>query len=134
VESVSWNESERFCEAVGMRLPTEAEWEYAARTGSRDTRYGEIGAVAWHVANSGNTTHPVGQKAKNAFGLYDMLGNVREWMADWDETYDNGLVARVVRGGSWAERAEFVRASERFGGVQDYHLDFVGLRCAGEVP
>ena len=83
VERVSWNDVQEFLQRLNTqndgyhyRLPTEAEWEYAARAGSTSSRYGELNAVAWYSGNSGKETHPVGQKQPNAWGLYDMLGNV----------------------------------------------------------
>ena len=97
------------------RLPTEAEWEYAAK-GGQDYKYAgsdNIGSVAWYYYNSGEKTHPVGQKIANGYGLYDMRGNVWEWCSDWyDEDYyknspsnnPNGASSgrhRVLRGGSW---------------------------------
>jgi formylglycine-generating enzyme required for sulfatase activity len=83
VEQVSWDEAQGYCQAAGGRLPTEAEWEYAARAGSPKSRYGNIDRIAWYQSNSGGHTHEVAQKEANAWGLYDMLGNVREWTADW---------------------------------------------------
>lgn len=119
VEEVSWHDAQAFVErlntrSAGMsyRLPTEAEWEYAARAGTKGNSFPEaLDAIAWHEGNSGERTHPVGQKAPNAWGLHDMLGNVSEWVGDWHGTYPGGRVTdprgpsagnlRVYRGCSW---------------------------------
>ena len=100
VERVSWDDAQEFigrlnAQAGGnrYRLPTEAEWEYAARAGTGGDRYGELDAIAWcGNDNSGSRTHPVGQKAPNAWGLYDMLGNVWEWVEDRYGGYPGGSV------------------------------------------
>ena len=113
VEMVSWTEAQNYCSTVGMRLPTEAEWEYAARAGTTGARYGDLDAIAWYDKNSGSTTHEVGQKQPNGWGLYDMLGNVWQWTGDWyadkyqggNETDPKGPASgqyRTLRGGSWA--------------------------------
>ena len=107
----------------GYRLPTEAEWEYAARAGTKGARYGKLDDIAWYRKNSGKKTHPVGKKKPNAFGLYDMLGNVWEWCHDWYGGYPTGTQTnpqgsragprRVNRGGSWFSDAALVRAASR---------------------
>ena len=114
VETISWYDVQWFIRGLNeretgrgyrYRLPTEAEWEYAARAGTTGVRYGEKDEVAWHYGNSDRTTHPVGQKRANAWGLHDMLGNVYEWTADWYRpypgAYDRARGGRVLRGGSW---------------------------------
>ncbi|MCW5209962.1 formylglycine-generating enzyme family protein, partial [Desulfobulbus sp. US1] len=124
VEQVSWEDAQKFITQLKKRsgkeyrLPTEAEWEYAARAGASYKYSGgdDLDAVAWYGDNSGGSTHSVGQKKANAFGLYDMSGNVWEWCADWyGEKYyasspknnptgpDSGT-GRVLRGGGWFDR------------------------------
>jgi formylglycine-generating enzyme required for sulfatase activity len=123
VETVSWDDATEFCKKLSektrqaVRLPTEAEWEYACRAGTATAfSFGDsdsaLGDYAWYTSNSGSTTHPVGQKKPNSWDLYDMHGNVEEWCADWWGPYPKGPVtdpsgpatasgARVLRGGSW---------------------------------
>jgi formylglycine-generating enzyme required for sulfatase activity len=155
-DNVSWNDAQEFLKKLNAkekgaryRLPSEAEWEYAARAGQA----GEppnLEAVAWNRANSGDQTHPVGQKQPNGWGLYDMLGNVWEWCADWhdSEYYANsppvdppgpakGDLFRVLRGGSCVNNPGVGRVAGRSG---DYPADrvssrgdFVGFRCVREV-
>ncbi len=151
VEMVSWNDIEEFLQRMNAkndgyryRLPTEAEWEYAARAGSTSARYGELNAVAWYDDNSGKETHPVGHKQPNAWGLYDMLGNLWEWVQDWfDENYYEHSPdtdppgpslrgARVVRGGSWGSNAESVRTSVRLNVWPGLRDDNIGFRCVRE--
>ena len=111
-----------------FRLPTEAEWEYAARGGNKSKGYkysgsNIIGDVAWYNSNSSAMTHPVGTKAPNELGLYDMSGNVREWCSDWYGWYSSSAQSnptgpssgsyRVERGGSRSHSAEFCRVSSR---------------------
>jgi formylglycine-generating enzyme required for sulfatase activity len=129
VESVSWNDALEFCRKLSSltgrkyRLPNEAEWEYAARAGSDRPAAGNVEALGWCGPNSANRTHPVGQKEANAFGLYDMYGNVWEWCESKYRPYpfqandgreDLQLTdVRVLRGGSWESAIRACRASYR---------------------
>jgi formylglycine-generating enzyme required for sulfatase activity len=143
--NVSWNEAQAYCAWEGGRLPTEAEWEYAARGGSTEARYGPIDEIAWYNQNSGRRTNPVGGKRPNRFGLYDMLGNVWEWVMDWyDEEYFQSNPSqdpagpprgdcRVLRGGSWDGEPRFVRASSRYGVLPGDRGFGVGFRCARDA-
>jgi formylglycine-generating enzyme required for sulfatase activity len=140
VESVTWNEAAEYCRAVGLRLPTEAEWEYAARAGTTGARYGDLDKVAWHYG-FGKSSRPVATKEPNAWGLYDMLGNVAEWTADWLGPYRPNKATdprgpgtgqyRVIRGGNWDEQGP-IRVSERSGTI--YRSSWsIGFRCAGDL-
>jgi len=129
VEQVTWDEAQGYCQKIGGRLPTEAEWEYAARAGSPAARYGNLDDIAWYSGNSGGKTHEVGQKQANAFGLFDMLGNVWQWTADW---YDAGHTMRALRGGSWLYNPRGVRVSYRSRLGPGYRFSDIGFRCVGE--
>jgi formylglycine-generating enzyme required for sulfatase activity len=162
VENVTWMGAKAYCEAVGLRLPSEAEWEYAARAGSTAAVYGPLEQIAWtgldpydpaKVELSGYVGEPyqVAKKRANEWGLYDMLGNVWEWVNDWyDEEYYKHSVARdpggpdkpadsdpdkVFRGGNWNAGRDVVRVSTRWhASATRYRVDMVGFRCAGDLP
>jgi formylglycine-generating enzyme required for sulfatase activity len=142
VVNVTWDEAAGFCSAMVGRLPTEIEWEYAARAGSTGPRYGEIDAIAWYAGNSDKRAHPVGQKSPNGFGLYDMLGNVWEWNADVfqntpgaasDSSQGGHNDMRSLRGGSWRNKARQIRASNRGRLAPDDREDDDGFRCARDA-
>jgi formylglycine-generating enzyme required for sulfatase activity len=152
VDSVSWNDVQTFLQRLNeagdpffYRLPTEAEWEYACRAGGTGKYAGNLDAMAWYFDNAGGRTHPVGRKEPNAFGLYDMHGNVREWCQDWyddlyykktpseDPTGPTNGTWRVIRGGSYFANAAACRSAVRYKLDPELKLDSVGFRVAASV-
>ena len=166
VEKVSWQDATNYCTLLttqerlagrlsagaAYRLPTEAEWEYASRVGSTsrfsygdDPGYTELRKYAWYAGNSGETTHAVGGKLPNRWGLYDMSGNVWEWCSDWYGNYSGGSVTdppgsssgsfRVIRGGSWDYYANHCRSANRDYGYpsdRNYAIGFRVVLAAGQ--
>jgi formylglycine-generating enzyme required for sulfatase activity len=154
VEQVSWDDAVEFCRRLSelpaeksaghvYRLPTEAEWEYACRAGTK-TKYSfgdsssKLGDYAWYFKNAGKTTHPVGGKKPNAWGLYDMHGNVWEWCQDWYGDYPSGSTtdptgpakgsSRVYRGGGWLYYSVNCHSAHRNGYAPDYRNINLGFR------
>jgi formylglycine-generating enzyme len=146
ITHIYWREARSYCHKIGKRLPTEAEWEYAARAGSK-TKFpwgDEIDDnFLWYAGNSPREIPHVGKKKPNAWGLHDMMGNVWEWVEDWlsHEYYKNSPVKnpkgparqsfRVIRGASWMIDEQYTRVTTRHGGLSDPTLSYwVGVRCA----
>ena len=155
VETVSWDDVQDFLRRLNAggaqyRLPSEAEWEYAARGGQLSEGYQYAGSgnwaeVAWYYENSGNGTQPVGRKRENELGLFDMSGNVREWTRDcWQGSYDSApddgrpreegdCRRRVIRGGSWYGKPSDVRSANRFWYTTSFRNNNLGFRIARAV-
>ncbi len=149
VDSLTWHEAQDFCTRLtqmradaDFRLPTEAEWEYACRAGGETDAAGDPTGY-WHADTSGDTTHPVGSGAANAWGLHDMLGNVSEWCLDAYGAYDalpavdpvrppDAAAHRVTRGGSWASRPDECRPTRRGKHKPITNLFLIGLRLAAD--
>jgi len=150
---ISWEDALEFIEKLNettgksYRLPTEAEWEYAARGGNQSSGYkysgsNDVGAVSWYSDNSKSRTHPVGTKEANELGVHDMSGNVNEWVSDWYGDYSDDTQIdpsgpemgkypyRVFRGGSWFNGAWYSRVSYRNAGGIRGRTGEMGLRLA----
>jgi len=157
VEQVSWSDCQEFLARLkaktndlNPRLPTEAQWEYACRAGSLSIYYfgdnpAELNRYAWFDKNSNSATHPVGQKLPNAWGLYDMLGNVYEWCADFygnnyypsspaeDPAGPSSGEYRALRGGSWSFYAVNCRSGIRFRNMPTHRFSNLGFRAVLEL-
>jgi formylglycine-generating enzyme required for sulfatase activity len=153
IVNVSWLDAVQFCNALstvsgfqaryqidaagctaafiegsdGYRLPTEAEWEYACRAGTNTSRYGALDDIAWYRGNSSGSTHPVGLKEPNAWGIHDMLGNVWEWCQDQYDPEVYGLY-RVFRGGGWSDEERSCMAMNRRRSHPTFAIDDLGFR------
>jgi formylglycine-generating enzyme required for sulfatase activity len=154
IVSVTWNEAVGFCEWSGKRLPTEEEWEWAARAGTKGPRYGDLDKIAWYADNSGRTRidssaiwsidpssydqklfvagdgpHPVGQLRPNGWGLFDMLGNVWQWTAQFPGSGSGEDEQHALRGGSWPSIPAYVRVSFRLKHKATIRNSAFGFRC-----
>ncbi len=145
INGVDWNQAVTFARWAGGRLPTEAQWEYAARAGTT-TRFacGDsdscLDSMGWYSKNSGKRTHSVRTKRANSWGLYDMHGNVWEWVSDWYGSYPSGSVTdpvgpssgsyRVYRGGGWRRSAGICRSANRLRNSPGLRADYLGFRLA----
>lgn len=151
VESISWQEAQEFIRRLNQldrgksyRLPTEAEWEYACRAGSTERGWADLDDVAWWHRNSDEQTHPVGLKRANAWGLYDMIGNVWEYTADWKDSYPKAPVTdptgpehgyyKVSRGGSWFDVGPAANAAFRASPDPTSRGNSQGFRLARAAP
>jgi hypothetical protein len=143
VDRVTWEEAESFCRETGGRLPTEAEWEYAARAGNATSFYWGSeppGDYAWYRDNSDNRTQKVGLKKPNPWGLHDMAGNVFEWVQDWYGDYNSADLdhpkgpaagtAKVIRGASWYSESGSLSLTARYNNRPGFRNFKVGFRCA----
>lgn len=154
VINVSWHDAATYCEWLSdqtgetYRLPSEAEWEYAARGGTRQETWAgtseeaELGEYAWYETNSEGQAHPVGEKRPNSFGIYDLSGNIWEWVEDcWNQNYEGApsdgtawlsgaCDLRVLRGGSWDDDHDFARCADRYWADPNGRNFAFGFRCA----
>ncbi len=162
VENVSWQEAASFCNSLslkygltpcyvfakeneevifdcssdGFRLPTEAEWEYACRAGTSGIRYGKLDRIAWYKDNSERTTHDVGKKEPNAWGLYDMLGNVWEWCLNSgvkDSNNQEGENMRAIYGGSFISVCDRAQTNFHFNLNPEYYYGTIGFRLITDM-
>ena len=144
VENVDWQQCHGFCRETGLHLPTESQWEYACRAGTKEAYAGNLDDMAWYDEEwDKGSAHPVGTKKPNAWGLYDMHGNVNEWCNDIYGAYPRRRATdptgvgwsfapvdyRVVRGGSWDDDASFCRSASRSSREEKFSWGDIGFRC-----
>jgi len=146
VVGTSWRQANAYCAATSGRLPTEAEWEYAARGGVSGPYYGTPSEIAWYAGNSGGILHEVATRQPDSYGLYDMLGNASEWVADrYFQSYDPDAPAignvqqplapnafALTRGGYWQSELPNIRVSRRAEMENDDSVPMAGIRCVME--
>jgi sulfatase modifying factor 1 len=128
-DRVGWTDATAYCSRIGMRLPTESEWEWAAYGGTAEMPKEPVGSLAWCDPNSNDTTHPVATKLPNGFGLWDMLGNVWEWVQDAGKEPGE----HILKGGSFYNSARDVRVSGRLSAPPDLRHRDIGFRCASSA-
>ena len=130
VEQVDWYAATAYCNKIAMRLPTESEWEYAALGKLQQPRYGSLDRIAWFDGNSNDMTHAVAQKQPNSYGLFDMLGNVWEWVQD---PFPTDPQRRIMKGGSFYNISRDLRAPNRETPLDTMQHRNVGFRCAANT-
>jgi hypothetical protein len=128
-DRIGWTDATAYCSRIGMRLPTESEWEWAVYGGTAELPKEPVGSLAWYEPNSNDTTHPVASKVPNGYGLWDMLGNVCESVQDSGKEPGE----HILKGGSFYNSARDVRVSGRLSALPDLRHRGIGFRCASST-